>query len=607
MSGLILGTAGHVDHGKTSLVRALTGHDLDALPEEQERGITIVLGFVGAEISGRQVSFVDVPGHESLVRTMVAGAAGIDAVLLCVSAVDGVMPQTIEHLGICDSLGITQGLVVLTMADQVDAELLELAEHDVADLVKGTFLAGAPCIPVSSLTGTGLDALRAAIGTLNAQARPQSGPFRLSIDRVFSRPGFGTVVTGTAASGTARTDATLWALPADDKVRIRGMQVHNDAVDHVVSGQRVAINLAGVDRSTVRRGVTLASRPLPCTRVVDVSVAPLPRAPALADGDPVRVLLGTSEAMGHIHLMGERDSLSAKRTSFAQLRLDTPLVCLPGDRFVLRRPSPEVSLAGGQVLDPWAPRLKRKERRTQGLALARLAAGDRRVLLERAGENGLSDCDANQRGVATLGILLGDRRLASSQVGRLEGRLLEALAAFHQDNPLVLGAQRRALHGAALAHLSDRAFEALVVRLVDAGLATVSGPVVRLNSFSVALNDAQTALTQAIVTHLRAAKLDGMKLDALVEVLPDPDTVPLLHLLQKTGRVAQIASLGWYSQGVLDTLVTDVRVWFASHSRLDAQAFKQLTGQSRRTAIPLLEWLDARGITVRQGDARTLR
>ena len=605
--GPIVGTAGHVDHGKTALITALTGQNLDALVEEQARGITIALGFTGANIEGTSVSFIDVPGHESLVRTMVAGAAGMDAVLLCVSAVDGVMPQTIEHVGICESLGIRSGIVVLTMADQVDEELLELAEADVEDLVSGTFLDGAPVIGVSSLTGAGMAALRAAIAQLSPTSRKIEGPFRLPVDRVFSRSGFGDIASGTVWSGDVRLDSPLWLLPDAERVRVRGLHVHGVEVDHAVAGQRLAINVAGATKGALRRGVTLASSPLPTTHIFDAKLSALPRGESLSDGDSVRVLLGTSEAMGRVNFASERDPLVPGTSVYAQLRLDTPLTCVPGDRFIVRRPSPESTLAGGVVLDPWAKRMRTKNKKQALTELKRLEQGDRTVLLERAEEDGLIDVDVQQRSVGDLGIILADHRFAASIVGRLEGRLLDMMAEFHNAQPLSLGAKRRELHRDGVGHLPPRVFDALVERLVDAGLAVIAGPLVRLIHFKVHLDDVQEKLSQKTLAAVEAAGLDGIKLADLMERLPNPEMVSLLHLHSAAGRVHRVGDLGWFGQNALDGLVVKVRGWFSDNDSLDAQAFKQLSGQSRRTAIPLLEWLDASGITARQGDSRKLR
>ncbi|MCA9569222.1 MAG: selenocysteine-specific translation elongation factor, partial [Myxococcales bacterium] len=300
---LVVGTAGHIDHGKTSLVKMLTGRDLDTLPEEQERGITIALGFAPLDLpDGRRAALVDVPGHERLVRTMVAGATGLDAVMLVVSAVDGVMPQTREHLAILQLLGVRRGIVVVSMADLVDEELLELAMADVEDVVAGTFLEGCPIVPTSAPQGRGKDEVLGLLaGFTESQADPE-GPFRLPVDRAFSRPGFGTVVTGTSWSGTLADGATVDLLPSSRQARVRGIQVQGQSTQAAPPRARVALNLAGTEVADVPRGTVVAHGHVPCPHMVDAVYEHLASSPPLDDGAPVRVLLGTSEVLGRIHM-----------------------------------------------------------------------------------------------------------------------------------------------------------------------------------------------------------------------------------------------------------------------------------------------------------------
>jgi len=605
---LVVGTAGHIDHGKTALVRVLTGIDLDALPEEQERGITIALGFAPFDLpDGRRVAFVDVPGHERLVRTMVAGATGVDAVLLCVSAVDGVMPQTREHLAILELLGVHRGAVVLTMADLVDEELLELAAEDVRDVVAGTFLQDAPIVPFSAVTGRGREAVVSALARFDRQSRSVEGPFRLPVDRSFVRAGFGTIVTGTVWSGRVREGASLRLLPGDVAVRVRGIQVHNVPSAEARAGWRAALNLAGVDQDEVPRGTLVTDAPVPTPHVIDVRYRHLARAEPLRTGAPVRMLLGTAEALGRIHLAGDRDLARPGRAVFAQVRLDAPLPVLPGDRFVIRRPSPETTLGGGEVLDPWAPRMKRRDREVVARQLKRLAGGAVEVWLERAGEQGVPPADwAFRAPGSTRGVPLGDRVYAASVVGRLEGRLLEALRHYHEANPLALGAHRRELRRGRLGHLTDRVFDGLVDRLAETGAVVVKGPIVRLASFEIALSEAEAALSDRIVATLDAAGVGGIASQALHEAHPEPETAALVHLLDKRGAAVSIPLVGWVAATALDDLAARLRAWFLEHDRLSPGDFKELTGLSRRTAIPLLEWLDKQKWTRRTGDARAV-
>ncbi len=438
--GLVIGTAGHIDHGKTSLVRALTGIDLDALPEERARGITIALGFTALDLpDGRQAAMVDVPGHERLVRTMIAGATGIDAVILCVSAVDGVMPQTREHLAILSLLGVQQGGIVLTMADLVEPDFLELAAEDAADAVAGTFLQDAPVVPFSSITGEGRENLLQMIGAFRPSDRQDRGPFRLPVDRTFTRAGFGTVATGTVWSGSLEDGTTVRLLPQDTAVRVRGLQCHGDRTDTASAGQRAALNLAGVEVGSVPRGTVVVQGDVPCTQMIDAIYRHLPSSPPCEDDLGIRLLLGTAECIGHLHIADDLDEVEPGDEVPVQFRLDTPLPCLPGDRFVVRRVSPLETLGGGIVVDPWAPRLRRRKRVTSGHQIRRLHEGDVSVWLERAGEIGLSEDDWQQRtDNADIGEMLGDRRLASPVVARLEGALIEALTAFHTSHPIAV-------------------------------------------------------------------------------------------------------------------------------------------------------------------------
>jgi selenocysteine-specific elongation factor len=603
--GLVIGTAGHIDHGKTTLVRALTGTHLDTLPEEQERGITIALGFAPLDLAdGRRVGFVDVPGHERLVRTMIAGVTGIDAVLLCVSAVDGAMPQTREHLAILQLLGVPAGAVVVTMADLVDEEMLELAVEDARDAVAGTFLEGAPVIATSSVEGTGLDALREHLATLSPRPRQRDAPFRMPVDRAFSRQGFGTVATGTTWSGSLPDGATVRLLPGDDTARVRGIEVHGEAVAVAEPGRRTALNLSGIETSQVPRGTVVAGDGVPCPHMIDVRYHHLDGAPTLSDGDSVRVLLGTAERIGRIVLADVRTELPGGATAYAQLRVDAPLPCLPGDRFVLRRTSPVDTLGGGEVLDPWAPKLRRKRREAVGKELARLDGGDATVWLLRAGEEGLAPSEWAARAGDREAARLGGRCFAPTVVARLTGALLEALTAFHQSQPLALGAHRRELHRGRLGHLDERVFDAVLQRLSEQGAVQIDGALVRATGFAVALDDEQARLADAVVASVEEAGLEGLRPKPLHTAHPEPEVAALLRVLEREGRIRSIDKVGWVVPSTIEGLHGRLRDHFGEHDELPTGTFKELTGLTRRAAIPWLEWLDAQGLTRREGDTR---
>jgi len=601
---LVIGTAGHIDHGKTSLIRALTGStELDRLPEERERGITVTLGFASRVLpDGRQVAFVDVPGHERLVRTMIAGATGIDAALLCVSAVDGVMPQTREHVAILELLGLTSGVIALTMADLVDDELAALAALDVQGAVAGTFLADAPVVPVSAVTGVGLDALIAALSALPERVRAVDGPFRMPVDRAFVRPGFGTVVTGTVWSGRLDDGAQVRLLPDEVTARVRGIERHGEAVAQALPGRRCAINLAGIERADAGRGSVVVVGPVPCPSMIDVRYTHLADAPLLPDGAPVRVLLGTAERTGRLHLAVDDDAIGPGTTP-AQLRLDEPLPCLPGDRFVVRRVSPVETLGGGVVVDPWAPKLKHRDRVRHGEEILALYGGDRGVWLTRVGEVGLAAEAWAERG-GTGGVAVGPQVLSAIARARIGEALLQMVEDHHRASPLVRGAFRRELRHHRLGHLSEPVFDALIDQEVAAGRLAVDGPYVRRAGFVVSLTPAQAALRDQIVAWYAEAGLDGLELRDLAARTRSQELAALVKLIEAEGIIEPVAGLGWVARAGTDEVERRVRAWFADAPELTTGGFKELTQTTRRSAIPLLEWLDRRRLTRRVGDLR---
>ncbi|HCH66883.1 MAG TPA: selenocysteine-specific translation elongation factor, partial [Deltaproteobacteria bacterium] len=519
---LVVGTAGHIDHGKTSLVRALTGRDLDRLPEERARGITIALGFTNLTLpSGRVASLVDVPGHERLVRTMIAGATGLDAVLFCVSAVEGVMPQTREHLAILELLGVEHGFVVLTMTDLVDDELAELAELDVEETVMGTFLEGAPILRTAAGPHPrGIDAVQAALDALApATRRDSNSPFRLPVDRAFVQKGFGTVVTGTMRGGTIKDGAEVELLPAGHRCRIRGLQVHGAAQGQSRAGLRTALNLAGIERDDLARGhVVCTPGMLTARHIIDAQIELLEDSPPLPAGSRVRVLAGTAETLAVFAPIAAQSSVEDPSTDpsitadlmdpwppgghgFVQLRTDHPIVVLPGDRLILRRESPVTTLGGGVVLDPWAPRVRRKTRARHAVELARLHRGETDILLHRAGDQGLDAAGVALRQTGP-GVRLADRHVHPDRVDRLTDALLLALRRWHEAHPLADGAPRRDLHGAALSHLPTAVFDALVARVAADGRVALEGPRLRAADFAVQLSRHQQGTWNQLVSEL---------------------------------------------------------------------------------------------------------
>jgi selenocysteine-specific elongation factor len=616
---VVAGTAGHIDHGKSALVLALTGTDPDRLKEEKARGITIDLGFAHAEIGGVNVAFVDVPGHERFVKNMLAGVGGIDVVLLVVAADESVMPQTREHFAICRLLDVRSGIVVVTKADLADSDALELVRADVRDLVAGSALADAPVIAVSSKTGQGLDELRAALVTA-AAAVPEHTPGgapRLPIDRVFSMRGFGTVVTGTLTSGTLRVDDELVVLPGERRVKVRGLQVHGAATAAAGAGRRVAVNLGGVDVADVSRGQTLTrDGALEITRRFDAVIEMLPDAPPLRHGQRIRFHHGTSELLGRVAL-----SMDA---AFARVRLERPAVLARSDRFVLRQYSPAITIGGGMVLDPspartpirtaaGTARFRRlsgssedaamvfvEERRGAGVSLAALAS---RAGLSSAAAAALAQALAAAGMVLIVGEDLFDARL----VRALEQQLIDAVTEHHRVNPLAEGLPREEARARIFARASPALFDRLVQRLIDGG--RFSGrDRLALAGRGVSMTPEEARAQDALVRVYRDAGLAPPDLGAAAQgagvPLPVADRVSKLLIRQKT--LLRLDTLLFHADA-LERLKREVAALKAQPgARLDVAGFKERYGISRKYAIPLLEWLDRERVTRRVGDARVI-
>jgi selenocysteine-specific elongation factor len=631
---LILGTAGHIDHGKTTLVRALTGVDTDRLPEEKARGITIELGFAPLDLpDGTRLGVVDVPGHEGLVRTMVSGAAGIDLLLLVVAADEGVMPQTREHLAICELLGITRAVIALTKIDAVDDEVAELAADEVAALLAPTPLAGAPIVRVSSLSGAGLDALRGALGALaaGAEARtPRAGPPRLPVDRCFEMRGFGPVVTGTLIGGALRVGDAVTLLPDDRRARVRGLQCHGTAVDTALPGTRCAVNLSGVALEALSRGLVLAAPDaIAPTTAIDARVDWLAEAPAIEAPTPVTLLAGTAERLARIAPIGV-PALEPGTRGFARLHLAAPMAILPGDRFVLRgfaRTAIGATLGGGIVLDVSPPHRRRSDAELVA-DLEQLARRDPetdvRVRVRRAGLAGVTraalaretgrlpgeiaaaiECSSADRALASA----GDRVIDESALARISQYLLSALDAYHAAEPLRPGMPAGALRGALPGNVSAEAAELALERLASAGAIAVESDQVRLAKHQPTLDPAARKACDAIAALLARAALEAPALRELAAQvgLAEPSARDLLAHLEREHRLVRARPDLWFDARAIDGLRQRVLDYFASHDELDTPAYKALIGTSRRTAVPLMELFDAERLTVRRGDVRRLR
>ena len=604
---IIVGTAGHIDHGKTALVRALTGIETDRLKEEKARGISIDLGFAHLDLPGPlRVGFVDVPGHERFVKNMLAGVTGIDLVLLVVSAEESIKPQTREHFDICRLLGLQRGIIALTKADLVDAEMLELVRMEVEEMVAGSFLESAPMHAVSAVTGTGLAELRAEIARLGqvslgvskpgmgASTKGAAFPFRLPVDRAFAMRGFGAVVTGTVSAGTVRLEDELELYPEGHRVRVRGIQTHGAPAPAAGGGQRTAINLAGVEVGQLRRGQTLAPAGLfQATRSAGVRLEMLPGAPPLKARTPVHFHSGTAEVEAEIRLLDSEQP-------YARIMLAEPLLLLPGDRFILRRFSPVETIGGGWIVDPYLPELRRGP---LALRLRQLDSESRTGQIQRLVEEapyGLQPADLLARGyIATE--LQGIPLIAPARVQALRQRLVAVVAAFHRDHPLAPGLSKEELRSRELAG----APAALLETLLGDDL-VVEADVVRLKSHRLHLKqDEDAALAKIEEAFARA----GLAVPASDDVLAGcgveaARAKTLLSLLLRDGRLVKIGAGLIYHRQAVDQLKQTLST--RRGQRFGVAEFKEWTGVSRKFAIPLLEYLDRERVTRRDGDSRLI-
>ena len=631
MKHVVVGTAGHIDHGKTSLVKALTGTDTDRLPEEKARGITIDLGFAFLEEpDGLTIEIVDVPGHERFIKNMLAGVGGIDLAMLVIAADEGVMPQTREHFAICSLLHIQSGLVVLTKTDLVEPDWLELVREDVAGLARGTFLAGGPIVAVSAKTGGGIAELRAALRELAAKV-PSRGTDqlpRLPIDRVFTIKGFGTVITGTLMAGRLRVDERVEVFPAGVQAKIRGLQTHSRTVTESSAGQRTAVNLQGVERAAVERGnvLGLAGTLVPSV-LVDGALELLPEAPRpLKSRDRVRVHTGTSEIMARVLLL-DRPELAPGQSAFARFRLEAPLVALPGDRFVMRSYSPMVTIGGGTLLDIAPPRFKLKA--PAHLAHVRLLAeGSPDTIVEEhvrhAGGAGVRVGPLSGRvpfGPERLrglldGLQTGGRVVAIDRdwfvhpesLTRLRGLTIAALEQFHRASPLRPGMSREELRGRAGA-ADERVFAHLLTTLEAEGVVRADRDKVRLASHEVRLTaEQQKAADRLEQDFLSAAAAPPSPEEALARAgLSGDEEHELFQVLLEARKLVRVKESLYFHAQALDAIQDKLVTMLRERKEIGPGDIKDLLGISRKYAIPLLEFFDSRRVTTRVGERRVLR
>jgi selenocysteine-specific elongation factor len=638
---VVVGTAGHIDHGKSTLVRALTGIDPDRLKEEQERGITIDLGFAHVSGDALEFAFVDVPGHERFVKNMLAGVGGIDMVVLVVAADESVMPQTREHFQICRLLEIPAGIIVLTKSDLADPEMLELARIETRELVAGSFLADAPVVPVSSRTGAGLSELRTALQEVASRLprRNPEGPLRLPIDRVFTVKGFGTVVTGTLVSGEIREDQELVVLPGALRVKVRGLQVHGRRESVVSAGHRLAVNIGGADVGEIHRGDTLTeSGSFEPTRRFDAIVSVLPDARAVKHGSRVRFHHGTVERLGRLAVAGAAEGpggaseVAAGGSAYVRIRLEAPAVLTRGDRFILRAYSPTVTIGGGVVLDPHPPRSAirtepglRRFRRLAGVGSAiagiegavlafldeRGAAGfSRNALISRAGLSASAAAATAERLVGSgQAVTAGDLLVASAVVTELSDRLLAAVAAHHAAAPLSDGLPREEARERLFGRAAPAVFDRVIADLV-ARERIVARDRLALAGHHVSLSPEETRARDTIAEVYRDAGLTPPELAgaaAASGVAPAlADRMAKLLLRQKV--LVKVDTMYFHAESLarLRSEIRALKTDASTRATVDVASFKERYGITRKYAIPLLEYLDRERITRRVGEGRVV-
>lgn len=634
---IIVGTAGHIDHGKTALVKALTGVETDRFPEEKLRGITIDIGFAELNLGDVRIGFVDVPGHEKFVKNMLAGASGIDLLTLVIAADEGVMPQTREHFEICRLLETRNGLIVLTKKDLVDEELLELVNLEVAELVENSFLQAAPIVAVSARTGEGIEELKQALKNLALQIpeRKNETVARLPIDRSFTVKGFGAVVTGTLIAGEIAEAQEMEILPLAGKVRVRGLQTHGKPVKTAHAGQRTAVNLGGIDHAEIERGMILTEKDvLRPTQIFDAEIEVLKTAKkSLKSRQRVRVHIGTIEALARVRVLNEQNEIKQGEKDFVQLRLEIPTVCIPGERFILRSFSPQMTIAGGRVLDNSAVKHRRKDTENIRKYLQDLIEADKpkqvKLYLETANENGLTQKDLQARTGWRNEILkkaiaenIGKKAvieaesflLARTPFENLKEKTLSEIEIFHAKEPLSRGILRETLREKIFSHLPSEIFKAVLAGLEADKKIVAEKDFVRAAAHNLELSMDEKILRERLSEIYRTAKLEVPKLeDALMEAVRNTRSDKnharkIFQLLLNSGEIVKITDEFYFARAEIENLVAKLRK-FAENSAdklIDVAAFKDIAGISRKYAIPLLEYFDREKLTRRAGDKRLI-
>lgn len=639
MREIILGTAGHVDHGKTSLIRALTGIETDRLKEEKARGITIELGFAFLDLPcGHRLGIVDVPGHEKFIRNMVAGAAGMDMVAFIIAADEGIMPQTSEHFDICRLLDVKDGLIILTKKDMVEEDWLEMVQDEVREFFSGSFLEDAPMLVVSSTTGEGIDEVKnildQKVKTINFQE--EFGPFRLAVDRVFSMKGFGTVITGTSLSGRITVGEDLMFYPGKLLARIRGIQVHGKDQDVVEAGHRTAINLQGIEKEEINRG-DLAATPdsmVPST-LLDADLHYLAtNAKELKNRTQVRVHVGTKEIVGRIVLM-EVDVVQPGQNANIQIILQEAAAVWPGDRFVLRSYSPIATIGGGMILNNAPPKRKRtverdRKRNHEIFSLYKADGVEEKMLLflQESGFQGITAEQLStrlgvfgkklkkqlQQPISTGKILVveseSQRLVAAPVVAQLGQTILTLLEQYHQDNPLKSGLAREELRSQLRPRVDQKLFQYTLNTLIKKNLIVQEGAVVHMTGHEVTLQMDEQEMQKKIGNLYKKA---GLKPPNFKDVLAtfsefsEQQIRQIIDLLLQKGTLVKINESLFFHADELEQLGKQVTDFISHEGEIDAPRFKDMTGLTRKFSIPLLEYFDKIKLTIRVGDKRILR
>jgi selenocysteine-specific elongation factor len=632
MKQVILGTAGHIDHGKTSLIKAISGIDTDRLKEEKERGITIELGFAYLELPGGQLlGIVDVPGHEKFIKNMVAGATGIDIVAMIIAADEGVMPQTREHLDICRLLDIKNGLIVLTKIDMVDEAWLKLVREDLAGFFSGTFLENAPIVEVSSVTGQGIDKLLKTLDDLvkKIPERDVGNFFRLPIDRVFTIKGFGTVVTGTTISGSIDTGEDVTIYPQGISSKIRGIQVHNHETSQVRSGQRTAINLQGLEKAEIQRGNILGARDeLRPTHMVDVRFDLLKSASKkLKNRSKCRFHTGTAEIMGTIILL-DRDELEKGETCFAQIRLDEPTAVLMGDRFILRSYSPVRTIGGGKILNP----MPAKKKRFSEESIRELKIFDSGELKEKAEECiRMGKFQGREISVARFLLNAGEKRLEETlktlsaqkkiiqynkenrafihgeYLNKAVDEMLAMVKQHHDEFPLKTGIMKEELRSRSSVAGNQRLFNYIIANLISDGALEQDKELLRLKGHKVTFAEDQAKIRREMEDLYLIGGIQPPYFSELKDRFPTSEASSILEVLVKEGVLVKVKEDLYFHRDALGDLEKRLTAFLKEKGEISTPQFKEMTGASRKYTIPIIEYFDRTQVTVRVGDNRVLR